>query len=95
MKMFIYLLNNVYQYATNINNAMSKSNNTNGLNLTDYKLPSGALKRIAKRMGFSEAYVSFVKSGKRNNLEVSEAIVYEIQKYMKKQKALESKIKSL
>ena len=74
---------------------MGKNNNADGLNLKDYKLPSGAIKRIAKRMGFSEGYISFVKSGKRNNLEVSEAIAYEVQKYVKRQKSLESKIKSL
>lgn len=74
---------------------MSKSNSADGLNLKAYDLPSGTIKRIAKRLGFSEAYVSFVRSGKRKNLEVSEALAYEIHKYVKRHKAIQSKIKNL
>ena len=74
---------------------MQKNNNTGGLSLKAYKLPAGAIKRIAKRMGFSEVYVSYVKSGKRFNFEIYEAVAYEVQKYAKRQKALEKKINNL
>ena len=74
---------------------MKKSNSTEVLNLSAYKLPWGAIKRIAKKMGLSEGYVCYVKSGKRNNLEVSEAIAVEALKYAKRQKAIQSKLNNL
>lgn len=58
---------------------MTKVNNTNELALKDQRLPKGIRAKIAKEFGVSEDYVTKVKNDRRNNLDILEAIILELE----------------
>lgn len=63
---------------------MTKVNNTNELALKDQKFPRGARAKIAQKFGVTEDYVSMVKNGRRNNIDITEAIIDEIESHHKR-----------
>ena len=71
---------------------MSKVNNTNELSQKGVKLPKGKLSEIAERFGVSKQHVCDVKAGRRNNLEILEAVVKEIERYNARTAKLRSRI---
>jgi hypothetical protein len=64
---------------------MTKSNTTNELTLKDQKMPRGIRAKIAKKFGVSENYVTDVKNNRRNNLDILEAIIDEIEAHHKRE----------
>lgn len=74
---------------------MTKSNNTSGLAQKCYKLPKGVRTKIARRFGVTEQYVTDVKQGRRNNLDILEAIVSEIENHHKRISEVRNRAKRL
>jgi hypothetical protein len=64
---------------------MTKSNTTNELPQMCQKLPKGIRAKIAKKFGVSENYVTDVKNNRRNNLDILEAIIDEIEAHHKRE----------
>jgi ribosomal protein S5 len=64
---------------------MTKVNTTNELTLKDQKLPRGARRKIAQKFGVTEDYVSKVKNGLRNNLDIVEAMIDAIEAHHKRE----------
>ncbi len=71
---------------------MQKVNSTNELIQKGVKLPKGKLSEIAEKFGVSKQHVCDIKAGRRNNIEILEAIVKEIEKYNAKTARLRSRI---
>jgi len=64
---------------------MTKVNSTKELTLKGQKLPRGIRAKIAKEYGVSENYVGQVKAGKRNNLDILESIIDELEHHHKRE----------
>lgn len=74
---------------------MTKVNDTNELTLKDQKFPRGARAKIAKQFGVTEAYVSNVKNGLRNNIDITEAIIDEIESHHKRMAQIRARVESI
>lgn len=74
---------------------MTKVNSTNELTQMDQKLPRGIRTKIAKKYGVSENYVTMVKNGFRNNLDILEAIINEIEAYNKREAQIRARAENI